>query len=637
MVNAKQNINESAIAKVLELLPDSVGGFPSQDYPLPVKTAIHGDGDISIDEIKNRLQLYREEDIKKLVDPILIASEIIEAVNPDSENLFITDKEVQGHVFMGSKWLAGWVLVLGAQDQGELVKKLLEFDFLVFTDTDGLEDTVFIGNKSTSPIYFLQMMVRYGLIWGRIAPGDDHEMGHFLEADMPGFMVITEDLDPLKYAVALGIMKLGCPAIVPPSFPFPYGNRIVASGVEDIMLHGTGFPNLRQRFLNNEVIKLPEFCNPAFERELLDNYKEYGNTENSFFCLRPLKKRASRELEIIGTLDKSISIIVDVRHKMLSDDISLTLEKTAFKAIKSIEGVQLGVRGNKVFFQISDDFQFEEKKIYDAVFNTLRLKYPGLTDIYIKIIYDDAYLNTIRDEIIDFKNKRKQTIAGMTEENTRYLCACTECRPFSLEHTCIVTPDRLPMCASRTYFTIKAQAFLGSDTIPYKRNKDKKLPLRTVFKKGRVIDPLKGEYAGSNKIYKILSNQSLNRVQLHSLREAPHTSCGCFQALAFYLHDLEAIGIMIRDSKAVTPEGKTWEQLANSAGGKQTPGIMGVSLQYIMSGSFLKGDGGFRNVVWLDSALYQKMSGKISAEQKIATEDDVSTISELKEFLELQK
>ncbi len=79
---------------------------------------------------------------------------------------------------------------------------------------------------------------------------------------------------------------------------------------------------------------------------------------------------------------------------------------------------------------------------------------------------------------------------------------------------------------------------------------------------------------------------------------------------------------MSRNSTAVTPDGQTWEKLANRAGGKQSAGITGVSLEYIRSKSFLRGDGGLANVVWVDSALYSKIKDLFAPDQKVATEKD---------------
>ena len=90
---------------------------------------------------------------------------------------------------------------------------------------------------------------------------------------------------------------------------------------------------------------------------------------------------------------------------------------------------------------------------------------------------------------------------------------------------------------------------------------------------------------------------------------------------------------MSRDAQAVTPEGLRWFELANRAGGKQTPGILGVSTSYIKSKNFLKGDGGIGNVVWMDHKLKTVLAKALPAGAKVATENDVSSLQELAEFL----
>ena len=116
----------------------------------------------------------------------MIAAEQCEAASPDKEEYFLNDRTVQSLVFTGSKWRAGWALVLGGRKHEETVELLKVRDFMVFTDRPGINGTTYVGNRDTSPIYFLQLMVRYGLVWGGISPGDDHRMGHLLEEDMPG-------------------------------------------------------------------------------------------------------------------------------------------------------------------------------------------------------------------------------------------------------------------------------------------------------------------------------------------------------------------------------------------------------------------------------------------------------------------
>ena len=278
-------MQKQAIRELTNMLPEYAGSFEGSVYRLPVAVTFLGDNPPDIRNLKRELIRKQDGDVKELLEPVLLAAELCEAACPDRDRYFVTDQALQSKVFMGSKWMAGWALVLGAEGQEELLEKLKEKGFMVFCDIPGVPDTIYIGNRSTSPVYFLQMMVRYGLIWGGIAPGDDHEMGHFLERDLPGLMILCKDLEPLKYITALGLMKLGAPALVPSTFPFPYGTRIVADGMEDILAKCTAFPNLRMRFYKDEVITLPPYCNTAYANEKIDTGRTLGG-ENSFICLR---------------------------------------------------------------------------------------------------------------------------------------------------------------------------------------------------------------------------------------------------------------------------------------------------------------------------------------------------------------
>jgi len=263
----------------------------------------------------------------------------------------------------------------------------------------------------------------------------------------------------------------------------------------------------------------------------------------------------------------------------------------------------------------------------------IRLQFPGLEQFDTRVIRNRRALESIGPQVAGFKEERHRLIEGMTEENTTLFAACTECRPFSLVHTCIITPDRTPMCAARSYFSVKAASLFGSDQRPFKRRSEAGIPLRSMFVRGEVIDAARGEYQGANEMYGALTNGRLNRVRLHSLDEVPHTSCGCFQNLAFRIRGHGGIGIMKRGSTATTPDGRTWEMLANYAGGKQSDGIMGVSTQYILGPSFLRGDGGLRSVVWLDSELHTKIRDHLPPDLRVVTEKDVKTVEELEAIL----
>lgn len=625
-------LTDKEIKDILELIPKSVSYFEGSEYPLPIKTTIFGKDKLNLDNLNKELIEKKDKDIKEILELLLIAAELFEASQKDNTKYFITDKNLRELVFMGSKWRAGWVLVLGGNDQKELIYKLKEKEFIVFTDIPGIEETYYIGNRNTSPIYFLQMMVRYGLMWGRIKPGDSHHMGHFLEKDMPGFIIIYKDLTPLKYLITLGIMKMGAPAIVPSSFPFPYGNRIVANDINDIINRRLTFPNLRLKYYKEEIIILPEYCNIAYVNEKLKKVKVWGKDTDSFFLLKSANN-IKRSINIIGKLEDQIGVIVEIEDKNLSYDMEEIIEKQALRSINYIYGIKAFEDKGVFTIKSIPENDLDSKKIAEAIYWGIRMRFPRLKKIKIDIIFDKEILAKESKNARKRKKVREQFIKKMSEETVEEFCACTECRPFSLEHTCILTPDHAPMCASRTYFTVKADYLFGNTVIPYKRREDEELPLKLVFKKGRVINSSKGEYEGCNDIYKTLTIGKLKKVYLHSLKEFPRTSCGCFQNIAFWIKEVNGIGIMSRNSEAIAPNGMTWDNLANSAGGKQISGIMGISTNYIRSTNFLKGDGGIGNVVWVDSKLYSKISKHFLYNQRVSTEKEVNSISRLKEFL----
>ena len=623
-----------AIQSLIAALPGHTGSFAGSEYLLPVHTAYLADAPSDLKALSERLAAFHGSDVKPIIDSVLLGAEAVESVQPDRERHFITDRAVQDYVFMGSKWRAGWALVLGTEDSRGLIQKLQAMDFMVFTDQPGIPEAWHIGSRETSPVYFLQLMVRYGLVWGRIKPGDDHQLGHFLEKDMPGVVIIRQDLPPLKYLVALGLMKLGAPAIVPSTFPFPYGNRVFADSDEHILQRITGFENLRIKKYGDETLSLPAYANTAYANQEFSAAASLGGTHTSFLCMWPADYLTSRSFLTAGTGERQeIGIMVDVREENFSIDISAFMEKAAYRALNYVDGWRARDGSSGFVLECADYAPYDNGKAKEALRAGIRLQFPGLRDFEIEIIQDPDLLAELAPIVMRFKQERHQLIDSMTEENTELFAVCTECRPFSLVHTCIITPDRTPMCAARSYFSVKASAYFGSDQKPYQRRSEQGVPLRSLFHRGRILDLARGEYEGANEVYRDLTRGALTRVRLHSLDEVPHTSCGCFQNLAFRIKGHGGMGIMKRGSAAVTPDARTWEMLANYAGGKQSDGIMGVSNQYIASSEFLRGDGGLHSLVWTDSESWNRFKDLVSPDQRVATEKDVSTIAELNVFL----
>ena len=113
----------------------------------------------------------------------------------------------------------------------------------------------------------------------------------------------------------------------------------------------------------------------------------------------------------------------------------------------------------------------------------------------------------------------------------------------------------------------------------------------------------------------------MQRVFLHSVREHPHSSCGCFAALAWWSDDMGGLGLMHRGFDGAAPDGSTWNSLANRAGGKQQPGLTGVGPAYLRSPRFLQGDGGWAAVKWMTAKLKADLLADVPAVAGVPTEE----------------
>jgi acetyl-CoA decarbonylase/synthase complex subunit beta len=157
------------------------------------------------------------------------------------------------------------------------------------------------------------------------------------------------------------------------------------------------------------------------------------------------------------------------------------------------------------------------------------------------------------------------------------------------------------------------------------------------IEKGEILDEVKGEYENVNLVVADRSQGTFDRIYLHSVFEYPHTSCGCFEAVAFYVPELDGIGIVDRDFKGETPLGLPFSAMAGQcSGGKQVEGFTGLSLEYMRSPKFLQADGGYERVVWLPKEIKDALVDYIPADliDKIPTEEDVNSIKEIRTFLE---
>ena len=597
------------LKKLIEKTREAIGQFDGSQYPLPVNTALFGEVP-DIDEVKDKAKRLVEVDLRneeeppgeKVIEHILLSAlslaEAVESTMDDRGDYFIPDAKFRIQVF-NIKRSPGWVLVLGDADQTELINGLKEKRFTVYS-TFKHPKAIFLGGRDTSSIYFLQNQVRYAMIYGKVEPGDPHSIGHFLEEDGPGILIVNGRQSEVESLLTLGYMLMGTPAIVPTSFPFAYGNRVIVDSVEEILDRCMGFQNLRIIEHEGSKIQLPEYCDPANLREEVDAVMTWGGTEESFFVVR--RREVDDVIEVIGQPSQNLGIIIELDYPGMNDVAEELLEEVASRFPNYIKGVKATLN-KSLKVEMAEGVNISGEQLADTIHAGLKKEYLKLDRLKVTVIFDEVLLGENRHEIDIYRSERKAAIAALSEESIEEFYSCVGCQPFAREHACVVTPERHPQCG-RDWRLMVVGAYLNPEDAPdpLSRKRTRVSPNAFgVLRKGEVLDKEMGEWSGVNEDISRETGGRIERVQIHSITGGyPHSSCGCFGYIVFQMPDLDGIGVMKKGFKGRAPNGMTWDTLANMAGGKQEPGICGISLNYLRSAKFLKGDGGFKKVVWMD-------------------------------------
>ena len=326
---------EPVIERILQELPDAFSAFERTEYPMPVSQAILGEVP-DMAKLREWLKQSAQGDLENACEPVAVAAEVIESRSADRETYFLDDDRVQSYVFRGAKWKAGWVLVAGNGITREFTEKLKVAEYMVFTThPDGTRDQVAIPQRETGAIYFLQMMVRYAMIWGQIPPGEDHEMSHFLERDMPGAMVVRGQIGPVEGLLLLALMKMGCPAVVDADFPYEIGPRAIARNDTEVLKALGAFPNMRVRIVDGETFSLPGGADPAYSREAF----QPARILSGLFQVRPGEGKSSIVTSGEESTDQ-VAVIVEVSDPKLDLPISAYLEAEAIRFGSYLPGVK---------------------------------------------------------------------------------------------------------------------------------------------------------------------------------------------------------------------------------------------------------------------------------------------------------
>jgi len=323
------------------------------------------------------------------------------------------------------------------------------------------------------------------------------------------------------------------------------------------------------------------------------------------------------------------ALLVEIAGEGMDKETEVVPERRLHSYQNYLEGVWATGARTDSWTRIHKEAYEKGLKSFEELGNIFRSLYMSdflqIKKVACTFITDDK---KVEDFIVEAKEvfaQRDARMKDMSEEDVDEFYSCTLCSSFAPSHVCIISPDRTSLCGALNYLDAKMTFQMEPDGYVGKHNK------------GELIDPDTYEYEGINEAVKEKSMGATERVYLHSAFDFPHTSCGCFQGLLFYIPEVDGFGYVHRDFQGEIPNGRTFSSMAGeAAGGKQVEGLMGSAIEYLRSQKFLAGDGGLNRIVWLPKEIKEDLKDDIPGElyNKIGSEEEATNVEDLMEFLE---
>jgi len=324
-----------------------------------------------------------------------------------------------------------------------------------------------------------------------------------------------------------------------------------------------------------------------------------------------------------------IGILVEVAGPELEEDLEAVFERRVHEFCNFVNGIMHLNQRYTNWMRISKSAYEKGLNSFDMLGTILirlyKAELPIIEKAQINFFTDLKGIEKPYEFAMSIYDKRDERARTIHDEDVEMFYGCVLCQSFAPTHACCITPDRTSLCGSINWFDARAAAKV-----------DPKGPLFEV-PPGECLNEEAGEYAGINEMIKKRSLGEIERIYLYSGMDFPHTSCGCFEAIDFYIPEVNGHGIVDRNYSDVAINGLPFSAMANqTGGGKQLPGFNGVSIQYIINKNYQRFDGGINTVVWMPKAVKDRVGEFLPQDllPKIATEENVTDINDLKKWLE---
>ena len=492
-----------------------------------------------------------------------------------------------------------------------------------------------VGPTTLDAIHVLNWSLRGALTFGGHGLGESRRCIDYTKKRIHAFGITFGPIPDDWYATGAGAILLGYPVIsdsdttpeVRPTGVTVREALVVERDPEKIV---PTCIDTRAVKVKVEKIDIPVAYAAAFEGERIrkdDMYVQFGSKYSTCFEYLHMVDPASIDdgaVEHIGPdIDSAelggampLGVEVFVGGRKMQRDFESIFERQIHIYLNHATGFMHTGQRDLVWSRVSKkafDAGFRLKHIGTILHAKLHDDYGAIVDkVAVKVYTDEKVMEERLAEARGAYNWRDDRIAGMTDESVDIYYSCTICQSYAPDHVCIITPERLGLCGAYNWLDGKANYEIN----PSGPNQ----PVR----KGRTLDPDKGEWEGVNQFVYEHSGHKTRRFTAYSMVDAPMTSCGCFECIMCLLpisneKNPEATGVMIvnREYTGPTPMGMNFGELAKMAGGgAQTPGMMGVGRLYITSRKFISAEGAQKRIAWLAKDLKEGIKERFLRREK---------------------
>ncbi len=334
-----------------------------------------------------------------------------------------------------------------------------------------------------------------------------------------------------------------------------------------------------ERFIDPTKIRVEEDCVEVDEK--------YVGERVEGFKIRGVELAEIGEgdgVEIIGDLRNLMGIHVLVSE--ISEETVQAIESLFGEIINRMKGVEYKFRKGNVEITVSDLERFKPECVGKLIYDALK-RIPTIRSVRVRIICDEKEFKKLAEKAEKIHREREKIRIRDLDVDIFY--ACTSCQVYLPNHVCVISPERPSPCGT-TY--IEAKAAYELKIVGYYQP----------VKKGMAIDELRGEYKGINEFVRNI-NGEVNRLKLHCVLDSPPLTGNYAEAIVFYIPEKDGFGVVDRNYKGKTPVGLTFSELEKIILGRQVKGFVGVSRAYMNSEGFLRGEGGWKRIVWVSPNL----------------------------------